>query len=74
VHTRSLFFINTYKPHFYFRYKVLELLGCGTFGQVAKCKNELTGEMVAVKVIKNKPAYLKQSMIEVEILKQVSLF
>lgn len=32
----------------------------------------LTGDLVAVKVIKNKPAYLKQSAIEVEILKHVS--
>ncbi|KAI9300619.1 kinase-like domain-containing protein, partial [Cunninghamella echinulata] len=51
------------------RYRVIELLGSGTFGQVAKCKNILTGELVAIKVIKNKPAYLKQSSIEVEILK-----
>jgi hypothetical protein len=32
----------------------------------------VTGDLVAVKVIKNKPAYLKQSAIEVEILKHVS--
>jgi serine/threonine protein kinase len=48
-------------------------LGFGTFGQVAKCRNTVTGELVAIKVIKNKPAYLKQSSIEVEILKHVSL-
>ncbi|ORZ23312.1 kinase-like domain-containing protein [Absidia repens] len=54
------------------KYKVLELLGCGTFGQVAKCQHTLTGEFVAIKVIKNKPAYLKQSTIEVEILKHLN--
>ncbi|KAI8084849.1 kinase-like domain-containing protein [Halteromyces radiatus] len=51
------------------KYVVLELLGFGTFGQVAKCRNTLTGEIVAIKVIKNKPAYFRQSTVEVEILK-----
>ncbi|KAI8070479.1 kinase-like domain-containing protein [Gongronella butleri] len=51
------------------RYLVLEMLGSGTFGQVAKCRDITNGKKVAVKVIKNKPAYLKQSKIEVEILK-----
>ncbi|SAM01055.1 hypothetical protein [Absidia glauca] len=54
------------------KYKVLDLLGSGTFGQVAKCRNMVTGELVAVKVIKNKPAYLKQSAIEVDILKHLN--
>ncbi|CAO3586316.1 unnamed protein product [Absidia cylindrospora] len=53
-------------------YIVLELLGFGTFGQVAKCRNTSTGDLVAIKVIKNKPAYLKQSSIEVEILKHLN--
>ncbi|KAI7888967.1 serine/threonine protein kinase Ppk15 [Mucor mucedo] len=50
------------------KYQILDVLGSGTFGQVAKCKNVDTGELVGVKVIKNKPAYTKQSLIEVEIL------
>ncbi|KAI8330453.1 kinase-like domain-containing protein [Chlamydoabsidia padenii] len=54
------------------KYIVLEILGSGTFGQVAKCRNSITGDLVAVKVIKNKPAYLKQSTIEVETLKQLN--
>ncbi|KAI8343347.1 kinase-like domain-containing protein [Chlamydoabsidia padenii] len=54
------------------KYKVLDLLGSGTFGQVAKCRNILTGDLVAIKVIKNKPAYLKQSEIEVEILNHLN--
>lgn len=53
---------------------VLDMLGSGTFGQVAKCRNMSTGELVGVKIIKNKPAYLKQSLIEVEILKHVSYY
>ena len=47
------------------------MLGSGTFGQVVKCLDTSTGKLVGVKVIKNKPAYLKQSMIEVDILKHV---
>ncbi|KAI7860051.1 kinase-like domain-containing protein [Circinella umbellata] len=53
-------------------YVVREMLGSGTFGQVVKCLDISTGQMVGVKVIKNKPAYLKQSMIEVDILKHLN--
>ncbi|KAJ1560159.1 dual specificity protein kinase yak1, partial [Cladochytrium tenue] len=40
----------------------------GTFGQVVKCMNMKTKDLVAVKVIKNKPAYYNQSLVEVTIL------
>ncbi|KAJ2867788.1 dual specificity protein kinase yak1 [Coemansia aciculifera] len=50
------------------QFLILEMLGSGTFGQVVKCQNTKTGELVAVKVIKNKPAYYKQSMMEVQML------
>ncbi|KAI8146098.1 kinase-like domain-containing protein [Fennellomyces sp. T-0311] len=53
-------------------YIVREMLGSGTFGQVVKCVDTSTGKMVGVKVIKNKPAYLKQSMVEVDILKHLN--
>lgn len=54
------------------RYLILDVLGQGTFGQVVKCQNMKTNEVVAVKVIKNKPAYFNQSMMEVAILDEVS--
>lgn len=54
------------------RYLILDILGQGTFGQVVKCQNMRTHEIVAVKVIKNKPAYYKQSIMEVTILENVS--
>lgn len=54
------------------RYLILDILGQGTFGQVVKCQNMKTHEIVAVKVIKNKPAYFNQSMMEVTILEMVS--
>ena len=50
------------------RYLILDVLGQGTFGQVVKCQNLRTQEVVAVKVIKNKTAYFNQSMMEVSVL------
>lgn len=50
------------------KYVVLDLLGCGTFGQVVKCQNLANQSIVAVKVVKSKPAYLNQSLSEVKIL------
>ncbi|PWN41835.1 kinase-like protein [Ceraceosorus guamensis] len=54
------------------RYLILDVLGQGTFGQVVKCQNMKTHEIVAVKVIKNKPAYFNQSMMEVTILEMLN--
>lgn len=50
------------------KYVVLDLLGSGTFGQVVKCQNLANQSVVAVKVIKSKPAYLNQSLLEVKLL------
>ncbi|OUM68619.1 hypothetical protein PIROE2DRAFT_19823 [Piromyces sp. E2] len=50
------------------QYQILDILGKGTFGQVVKCQNVKTKEIVALKVIKNKPAYYNQSLVEVAIL------
>lgn len=50
------------------RYIVKDLLGHGTFGQVAKCWDAETNSFVAVKIIKNQPAYYQQALVEVTIL------
>ncbi|WJX93360.1 dual specificity protein kinase yak1 [Trifolium repens] len=50
------------------RYIVKDLLGHGTFGQVAKCWDSDTNSFVAVKIIKNQPAYYQQALVEVTIL------
>lgn len=54
------------------RYLILDVLGQGTFGQVVKCQNLKTQEVVAVKVIKNRTAYFNQSIMEVSVLDLVS--
>lgn len=55
------------------RYLILDVLGQGTFGQVVKCQNLKTQEVVAVKVVKNRTAYFNQSMMEVSVLDLVCL-
>ena len=61
-------------------YVIVDLLGQGTFGQVVKCQKVPSAsntagdegmEEVAVKVVKNKPAYFNQALTEIRILKFV---
>lgn len=47
------------------------MLGHGTFGQVAKCWVAESKSFVAVKIIKNQPAYYQQALVEVSILTTV---
>jgi serine/threonine protein kinase len=51
--------------------QVLEFLGRGTFGQVAKCWKKGTNEIVAIKILKNHPSYARQGQIEVSILSRL---
>ncbi|KAG6481673.1 dual specificity protein kinase YAK1 homolog [Zingiber officinale] len=50
------------------RYIVKDALGQGTFGQVAKCWDLESNKYVAVKIIKNQPAYYQQAVVEFSIL------
>lgn len=52
-------------------YTVLELLGKGTFGQVVKCSKNGSDNYFAIKVIKNKPAYTNQALMEIKIYKKL---
>ncbi|ORZ36617.1 kinase-like domain-containing protein, partial [Catenaria anguillulae PL171] len=54
------------------RYQIIDILGQGTFGQVVKCQHVKSGTVVAVKVIKNKPAYFNQSLMEVNVLEMLN--
>mmetsp|Transcript_44383 Transcript_44383/g.117290 ORF Transcript_44383/g.117290 Transcript_44383/m.117290 type:complete len:724 (-) Transcript_44383:78-2249(-) len=53
------------------QYIIEERQGHGTFGQVLKCSTS-GGRPVAVKIIKNKPAYFQQALVEVRILQQLN--
>lgn len=50
-------------------FEIMDQLGKGTFGQVLKCMNTSDRtQTVAVKIVKNKPAYFQQGLVEVRIL------
>ncbi|KAI8989403.1 kinase-like domain-containing protein [Pilobolus umbonatus] len=55
------------------KYKIIDMMGQGTFGQVAKCQKMSTGELFAIKVIKNKPAFYNQSLQEIRIISLMQL-
>jgi len=40
-----------------YRYEIIDFLGKGSFGQALKAKDHKTGEIVAIKVVKNKKKY-----------------
>uniref|UniRef100_A0A0D9W913 Protein kinase domain-containing protein n=1 Tax=Leersia perrieri TaxID=77586 RepID=A0A0D9W913_9ORYZ len=54
------------------RFIVKEMLGQGTFGQVVKCLDTETNDYVAVKVIKNQPAFYHQAIMEVSLLRALN--
>ncbi len=60
-------------------YRVIEMVGQGSFGQVVKCEliggslegispDEYGCKAVAVKIVKNKPAYYNQALVERRVL------
>uniref|UniRef100_A0A7S4ABX7 Protein kinase domain-containing protein n=1 Tax=Pseudo-nitzschia australis TaxID=44445 RepID=A0A7S4ABX7_9STRA len=50
-------------------FRVQSLLGQGTFAQVFKCLHTQTGQLIALKVIKNKPAYTRQAAVEIDVIR-----
>ncbi|CAB1345925.1 unnamed protein product [Coregonus sp. 'balchen'] len=54
--------------HIGFRFEVLKVIGKGSFGQVLKCLDHKTNELVAIKVIRNKKRLHHQAMVELYIL------
>ncbi|KAG0030073.1 hypothetical protein BGZ81_003115 [Podila clonocystis] len=58
--------------HLMFRYEILDMLGKGSFGQVAKCYDHKTGEYVAIKIIRNKKRFHCQAVVEVKILSNLN--
>uniref|UniRef100_A0A4W3H7Q3 Dual specificity tyrosine-phosphorylation-regulated kinase 1A n=1 Tax=Callorhinchus milii TaxID=7868 RepID=A0A4W3H7Q3_CALMI len=50
------------------RYEIDSLIGKGSFGQVVKAYDRVEQEWIAIKIIKNKKAFLNQAQIEVRLL------
>jgi serine/threonine protein kinase len=47
-------------------------LGQGTFAQVFHCVHVQTGQRVAVKIVKNKPAYTRQAAVEIDVFRALT--
>jgi len=54
--------------HIAYRYEVLSGLGKGAFGDVYKALDHRTGELVALKVIRNEKRFHRQGKVEVKVL------
>uniref|UniRef100_A0A2K5R8R8 dual-specificity kinase n=1 Tax=Cebus imitator TaxID=2715852 RepID=A0A2K5R8R8_CEBIM len=50
-------YLKVLHDHIAYRYEVLEMIGKGSFGQVAKCLDHKNNELVALKIIKNKKRF-----------------
>lgn len=50
------------------RYKMIRLLGQGTFGKVVECWDELASRSVAIKIIKAIPKYREAAKLEIRVL------
>lgn len=57
--------------HICFRYEITGMLGKGSFGQVAQCRDHATGENVAIKIIRNKKRFHHQALIEIKVLENL---
>ena len=53
-------------------FRIQGLLGQGTFAQVFQCLHVQTGRLVAVKIVKNKPAYTRQAAVEIDVFRALT--
>ena len=53
------------------RYKILKIIGEGTFGKVTQCWDREKKKYVAVKIIKSIQKYRDAATVEIEILKDI---
>ena len=57
--------------HLAYRYEIVDILGKGSFGQVARCIDHKTGSLMAIKIIRNKKRFHQQALVEVDILQKL---
>jgi len=57
--------------HLAYRYEIIDILGKGSFGQVARCIDHKTGTLMAIKIIRNKKRFHQQALVEVDILQKL---
>ncbi|KAK4051852.1 serine/threonine protein kinase, CMGC, dual-specificity [Microbotryomycetes sp. JL201] len=57
--------------HIQYRYEIVDVLGKGSFGQVLQCRDHKTGEMVAIKIIRNKKRFHHQALVEIKVLENL---
>jgi dual specificity tyrosine-phosphorylation-regulated kinase 2/3/4 len=57
--------------HIMYRYEITGKLGGGSFGQVFQCRDHATGEMVAIKIIRNKKRFHHQALVEIKVLENL---
>jgi serine/threonine protein kinase len=53
-------------------FRIQSLLGQGTFAQVFQCLHLQTGKLVAIKIVKNKPAYTRQAAVELDVFRALT--
>jgi serine/threonine protein kinase len=53
------------------RYKILKVIGEGTFGKVTQCWDRQEKKYVAIKIIKSIQKYREAAKVEIEILKDI---
>uniref|UniRef100_A0A1A8QN79 dual-specificity kinase n=1 Tax=Nothobranchius rachovii TaxID=451742 RepID=A0A1A8QN79_9TELE len=64
-------YIRVLHDHVGYRFEVLEVIGKGSFGQVLKCLDHKTNELVAIKMIRNKKRFHHQALVELKILEVI---
>ncbi|KAJ2613026.1 serine/threonine protein kinase, CMGC, dual-specificity [Coemansia sp. RSA 1365] len=56
------------RDHLLYRYELVEVLGKGSFGQVLRARDHKTGDIVAIKIIRNRKRFHHQAQTEVKLL------
>ncbi|XP_013889805.1 dual specificity tyrosine-phosphorylation-regulated kinase 4 [Austrofundulus limnaeus] len=64
-------YVRVLHDHVAYRFEVLEVIGKGSFGQVLKCLDHKTNELVAIKMIRNKKRFHHQALVELKILEVI---